>query len=117
MKIFLLAMGSLLVLLVVGLAIYLLTARKYQSSASVAKSYDECTQDGILEFYWGEHIHLGHYGSPPRRKGFLQSKHDFVHEMVRWGGLEKLPPEPRCWMWAAALAAAVASWRGTMALM
>lgn len=53
MKIFLLAMGSLLVLLVVGLAIYLLTARKYQSSASVAKSYDECTQDGILEFYWG----------------------------------------------------------------
>lgn len=92
MKIFLLAMGFLLVLLVVGLTIYLLTARKYQSSASVARSYDEWTQDGILEFYWGEHIHLGHYGSPPRRKGFLQSKHDFVHEMVRWGRLEKLPP-------------------------
>ncbi|MFQ3638228.1 MAG: methyltransferase domain-containing protein, partial [Cyanobacteriota bacterium] len=46
---------------------------------------------GILEFYWGEHIHLGHYGSPPRRKDFLKAKADFVHEMVRWGGLDRLP--------------------------
>lgn len=75
------------VLLAVGLAAYLLTARKYESPASVAKSYDEWTRDGILEFYWGEHIHLGHYGSPPQRKNFLQAKHDFVHEMVRWGGV------------------------------
>jgi MPBQ/MSBQ methyltransferase len=79
------------VLLAVGLAAYLLTARKYESPASVAKSYDEWTRDGILEFYWGEHIHLGHYGSPPQRKNFLQAKHDFVHEMVRWGGLDRLP--------------------------
>ena len=92
MNIFLLILGLVLILLIIGLAVYLLTARKYQSSASVAKSYDDWTQDGILEFYWGEHIHLGHYGSPPRRKDFLQSKHDFVHEMVRWGGLETLPP-------------------------
>ncbi|MEM9770672.1 MAG: methyltransferase domain-containing protein, partial [Cyanobacteria bacterium P01_D01_bin.73] len=42
------------------------------------------------EFYWGEHIHLGHYGSPPRRTDFLQAKADFVHEMVKWGGLDKL---------------------------
>ena len=81
-----------LLLLVVGIATYFLTARKYQSSATVANSYDQWTTDGILEFYWGEHIHLGHYGSPPRQKDFLAAKSDFVHEMVKWGGIEKLPP-------------------------
>ncbi|MGL5065721.1 MAG: methyltransferase domain-containing protein [Microcoleus sp.] len=85
------ALGLLLALLIVGLAIYLITARTYQSSHSVANSYDEWTEDGILEFYWGEHIHLGHYGAPPQRKDFLTAKSDFVHEMVRWGGLDKLP--------------------------
>jgi MPBQ/MSBQ methyltransferase len=78
------------VLLIIGLAIYLLTARRYQSSDSVANSYDRWTEDGILEFYWGEHIHLGHYGSPPTKKNFLQAKADFVHEMVKWGDLDKL---------------------------
>jgi MPBQ/MSBQ methyltransferase len=85
-------LGVLLVVLGLGLAIYLFTARRYQSAASVANAYDQWTEDGILEFYWGEHIHLGHYGSPPRRKDFLAAKVDFVHEMVRWGGLDRLPP-------------------------
>lgn len=86
------ALGIILVLLTLSLALYLVTARRYQSSDSVANSYDQWTEDGILEFYWGEHIHLGHYGSPPQRKDFLAAKYDFVHEMVRWGGLDKLPP-------------------------
>lgn len=80
-----------LAILIISIALYLITARRYQSSDSVANSYDEWTQDGILEFYWGEHIHLGHYGSPPQSKDFLVAKSDFVHEMVRWGGLNKLP--------------------------
>ncbi|PZD72243.1 2-methyl-6-phytyl-1,4-hydroquinone methyltransferase [Acaryochloris thomasi RCC1774] len=84
-------LGILLALLITAVALYLVTARRYQSSSSVANSYDQWTEDGLLEFYWGEHIHLGHYGSPPRRKAFLQAKADFVHEMVRWGGLEQLP--------------------------
>jgi MPBQ/MSBQ methyltransferase len=84
-------LGILLVLLIVGIVLYLLTARRYQSADSVANSYDDWTNDGILEFYWGEHIHLGHYGAPPRKKDFLKAKADFVHEMVRWGGLDKLP--------------------------
>ncbi|MBD2113392.1 MULTISPECIES: methyltransferase domain-containing protein [Cyanophyceae] len=83
--------GLLLALLAGGVALYLLTPRRYESSNSVANSYDQWTEDGILEFYWGEHIHLGHYGSPPRHKGFLAAKADFVHEMVRWGGLDNLP--------------------------
>jgi MPBQ/MSBQ methyltransferase len=80
-----------MLVLTVGVALYVLTARRYQSAESVAHSYDQWTEDGILEFYWGEHIHLGHYGSPPRRKDFLVAKADFVHEMVRWGGLDQLP--------------------------
>ena len=85
-------LGLLLVLLALSVVFYLITARRYQSSDSVANSYDQWTEDGILEFYWGEHIHLGHYGSPPQRKDFLAAKSDFVHEMVRWAGLDRLPP-------------------------
>ena len=85
--------GILLTLTIVAIAIYLLTPRNYESAESVASSYDEWTDDGILEFYWGEHIHLGHYGSPPKSKDFITAKYDFVHEMVRWGGLDKLPSQ------------------------
>ena len=77
--------------LIVGLVLYLLSARRYQSAETVANSYDAWTEDGILEFYWGEHIHLGYYGNPPREMDFLTAKIDFVHEMVRWGGLATLP--------------------------
>lgn len=73
-----------------GLAIYAIAARPYQSAESVAQSYDEWTEDGILEFYWGDHIHLGHYGSPAQSKDFRAAKVDFVREMVQWGGLDKL---------------------------
>lgn len=84
-------LGFIVLVVALGIVIYLITPRSYESSDTVANSYDDWTQDGILEFYWGEHIHLGHYGSPPRRKDFLQAKADFVHEMVKWGGLDKLP--------------------------
>lgn len=91
MNSFVLTLGIAALLFSTGLVSYLATARRYQSSDSVANSYDEWTEDGILEFYWGEHIHLGHYGTPPQRKDFLQAKADFVHEMARWGGLDELP--------------------------
>ncbi|MDY6783353.1 MAG: methyltransferase domain-containing protein [Cyanobacteriota bacterium] len=84
-------LGIIVALSLFGLALYLTTARKYQSSDSVASAYDQWTEDRILEFYWGEHIHLGHYGSPPQKKDFLAAKVDFVHEMARWGGLDQLP--------------------------
>jgi len=92
MDIFILAIVALLILVLIGLVAYVLFPRKYESADSVANSYDDWTNDGILELYWGEHIHLGHYGSPPRKKDFLKAKSDFVHEMVHWGGLDKLPP-------------------------
>ncbi|MFP4009916.1 MAG: methyltransferase domain-containing protein [Spirulinaceae cyanobacterium] len=84
--------GAFVVFFAIAIALYLNSARRYQSANTVANSYDQWTEDGILEYYWGEHIHLGHYGSPPQPKDFLQAKADFVHEMVRWGGLDKLHP-------------------------
>jgi MPBQ/MSBQ methyltransferase len=74
----------------IGLWAYL--PRKYESAESVANSYDDWTKDGILEFYWGEHIHLGHYGLPNQPKDFRAAKADFVHAMVRWSGLDRLSP-------------------------
>ena len=48
-------------------------------------------RDGILEYYWGEHIHLGYYTQEERARGykkkdFKQAKFDFVDEMLRWSG-------------------------------
>ena len=48
-------------------------------------------RDGILEYYWGEHIHLGYYTEEERARGykkkdFKQAKFDFVDEMLRWSG-------------------------------
>jgi MPBQ/MSBQ methyltransferase len=91
MNLLLTVLGILVTLLAIAIALYLLTTRPYETSTSVATSYDEWTDDGILEFYWGEHIHLGHYGAPTRQKDFLAAKVDFVHEMVKWGGLDQLP--------------------------
>ncbi len=79
------------IIFILGIIIYLLNPRSYESKETVANSYDQWTEDGLLEFYWGEHIHLGYYGSSPKRKDFLQAKADFVHEMVKWGGLDQLP--------------------------
>ncbi|AIE73128.1 MULTISPECIES: 2-methyl-6-phytyl-1,4-hydroquinone methyltransferase [unclassified Synechocystis] len=78
--------------LAIAAGLYLFTARGYQSADSVANAYDQWTEDGILEYYWGDHIHLGHYGDPPVAKDFIQSKIDFVHAMAQWGGLDTLPP-------------------------
>jgi MPBQ/MSBQ methyltransferase len=72
--------------------------RRYTSSTSVAEAYDRWTNDQLLENLWGEHIHLGHYGTPPRPVGavdFRQAKAAFVHELVRWSGLDQLPTGSR----------------------
>lgn len=77
-------------LFLTSIIVYVLTTRPFESTDSVARSYDEWTQDGILEFYWGDHIHLGHYGSPAQSKDFREAKVDFVREMVKWGGLDQV---------------------------
>jgi len=89
---FLLLVASVLAL---ALWAYLAGKRPYQSSQSVATNYDNWTRDGLLERLWGEHIHLGYYGNPPQPQDFRASKARLVHEMVRWAGLDQLPPGAR----------------------
>jgi MPBQ/MSBQ methyltransferase len=69
--------------------------RAYHDAASVASAYDRWTEDALLENLWGEHVHLGHYGQPPRRRDFRRAKEDLVHELVRWSGLDRLSPGAR----------------------
>ena len=69
--------------------------RAYHSSASVAAAYDAWTDDRLLENLWGDHVHLGYYGDPPRRRDFRAAKADFVHALVHWSGLDQLPPGSR----------------------
>lgn len=45
--------------------------------------------EGLVEYYWGDHIHLGFYTEAERaagykRKDFKQAKRDFVEEMLRF---------------------------------
>jgi len=59
----------------------------------VAREYDAWTQDGILEYYWGEHIHLGYYNEEEmeagyKKKDFIQAKYDFIDEMMKFGGID-----------------------------
>ena len=42
--------------------------RKYEGN--VGEEYDAWTQEGILEHYWGEHIHLGYYSDAERKAGY-----------------------------------------------
>jgi len=69
---------------------------------TVGTEYDAWTQEGILEYYWGEHIHLGWYTDEDLAKGagtllgsnvknFIEAKFDFVDKMLEWS---ECPPEP-----------------------
>ena len=86
----------LLVLLLLALfACWRINARKYISSNTVASAYDAWTQDKLLERLWGEHIHLGFYPSKKKNIDFRKAKVQFVHELVKWSGLNKLPKGSR----------------------
>uniref|UniRef100_A0A7S3VSG5 Methyltransferase domain-containing protein n=1 Tax=Dunaliella tertiolecta TaxID=3047 RepID=A0A7S3VSG5_DUNTE len=66
-------------------------------SNNVGQEYDAWTEEGILEYYWGEHIHLGVYSEAERaagytKKDFKQAKYDFIDEMLRFSGA---PPNPQ----------------------
>jgi MPBQ/MSBQ methyltransferase len=91
MSIFLIsALVIFLTLLFSSLILWRINTRKYTSSKNVASAYDSWTQDKLLERLWGEHIHLGFY--PPNKNiDFREAKVQFVHELVSWSGLDKLP--------------------------
>lgn len=58
---------------------------------NVGDEYDAWTEEGILEHYWGEHIHLGYYTDDELKNGwwradFKAAKLRFTQEMFRWSG-------------------------------
>jgi len=60
---------------------------------TVAQEYDAWADDGILEYYWGEHIHLGYYTPEEMKRGykkknFIQAKYDFIDEMMKFGEID-----------------------------
>ena len=79
----------------VALALWLRRNRRFTGTGSVAEAYDRWTADRLLESLWGDHVHLGHYGDPPGQRDFRAAKVAFVHELVRWSGLDRLPPGSR----------------------
>ena len=85
----------LLLFLLASYTFWKINARKYISSSTVASAYDAWTQDRLLERLWGEHIHLGFYPSRKKNIDFREAKVQFVHELVKWSGLEKLPKGSR----------------------
>uniref|UniRef100_A0A7S3ZAY1 Methyltransferase domain-containing protein n=1 Tax=Lotharella globosa TaxID=91324 RepID=A0A7S3ZAY1_9EUKA len=75
-------------------------SRKYETGSTVANEYDAWTDDGILEHYWGEHIHLGYYTPEEQAKGykkknFIGAKFDFIDRMVEWSGILDMPAGPK----------------------
>jgi MPBQ/MSBQ methyltransferase len=57
---------------------------------TVADEYDEWTEEGILEYYWGEHIHLGYYSKEEkyRKRPLNEAQFAFIDEMMKFGGID-----------------------------
>jgi len=71
-------------------------SRVYDREANtVGREYDAWTSEGILEYYWGEHIHLGYYGKDERKgpfyggKDFIEAKYDFIDRMLGFSQTDK----------------------------
>ena len=69
-------------------------ARAYKGSFDgVGAEYDKWTREGILEYYWGEHIHLGYYSLEEQKRGafkkdFKKAKIEFTMQMLYWTGVK-----------------------------
>jgi MPBQ/MSBQ methyltransferase len=57
---------------------------------TVAQEYDDWADEGILEYYWGEHIHLGYYGEDVKYKykPLKDAQYAFIDEMMKFGGID-----------------------------
>lgn len=85
-------LGAVAALVLLLKRIYDTPSRTYDEN--VGDEYDAWAEEGILEYYWGEHIHLGYYSSQERaagykKKDFKQAKYDFIAEMLAWTGVQR----------------------------
>ena len=82
-------------IIVFGIIVWIKNKRKYITSDNVASAYDSWTTDKLLERLWGEHIHLGFYDPSIKKIDFRKAKIEFVHQLVKWSGLDNLPKGSR----------------------
>ncbi|MBX2811863.1 MAG: methyltransferase domain-containing protein [Myxococcales bacterium] len=65
--------------------------QSYLGSNSITQAYDAWTQDGVLEHFWGEHIHHGYY--PDHRwwqQDFKRAKIELLDQLTRWTKLKTI---------------------------
>jgi MPBQ/MSBQ methyltransferase len=84
-----LAAGAAVALALAVKRVYDTPSRAYDRN--VGDEYDAWTEEGILEHYWGEHIHLGYYTDEELKKGwwkadFKAAKLRFTQEMFKFSG-------------------------------
>ena len=59
--------------------------RKYIDSDTIKQEYNNWTQDGILEYYWGHHIHLGYYPNGIANNiDFRKAKQEMTFKLFEW---------------------------------
>ena len=70
--------------------LYLDKPSRTYGDGSVAREYDAWTEEGILEYYWGEHIHLGYYSKEEnyRNKPLNEAQYAFIDKMMEFGGID-----------------------------
>jgi MPBQ/MSBQ methyltransferase len=70
--------------------LYLDKPSRTYGEGTVAEEYDAWTEEGILEYYWGEHIHLGYYSEDVKYKyrPLNEAQYIFVDEMMKLGGID-----------------------------
>lgn len=87
-KVLLLSVAVLMVSILVMLGIGIFNRnmnRKYVDSDTIKQEYNNWTQDGILEYYWGHHIHLGFYpDGTANNKDFRQAKQEMTFKLFEW---------------------------------
>eukprot|EP00924_Labyrinthula_sp_SR-Ha-C_P013407 augustus_masked-scaffold_5-processed-gene-1.15-mRNA-1 protein AED:0.28 eAED:0.28 QI:0/-1/0/1/-1/1/1/0/338 len=61
------------------------TTRVYEDPTSVGKEYDQWAADGVLEKFWGEHIHHGYFGEDGKDKvGSIKAKEILIEKLIEF---------------------------------
>eukprot|EP01084_Bolivina_argentea_P014356 26805_1 len=59
--------------------------RGYKDSSTIRDNYNSWTSDGILEYYWGNHIHLGYYpNNTATNVDFRAAKKEMTFKLFEW---------------------------------
>merc|ERR1719393_756724 len=90
-------------------------SRVYDREAnSVGREYDAWTSEGVLEYYWGEHIHLGWYAEGEPRvhcTAARTSSRPSTTSSTRCSSFRRQTSQPPSLTWAAGSAGRVGIWR------